>query len=124
METLFYVKLVLIGCPISYIDSEMCNMFILAVEASINEMKINTNSILINDQKIQSIRFDNDIALIVKEELNHPLNRSELTLTKSDRKINTRKTKALVVSKTGQRITAKVGIQDETINRVKEFRYA
>lgn len=96
-------------------------MFILVVEASINEMKINTNSVPINDQKKYSVRFDNDFALIVKKELNHPLNRSELT--KSDRKINTRKTKALVVSKTDQHITAKVEIRDETINRVKEFRY-
>jgi len=78
-------------------------------------MKVNTNGISINGQKIYSIRFVDDIALIVEseEDLNLMLNYLDTTLTKFSLKININKTKVLIVSKSDQQNTATVKIRDE-----------
>jgi hypothetical protein len=75
-------------------------LFKLFIVEAINEMKINTNGISTNGQKIDSIRFADDIALIAEsaEELNFMLNYLDIALTKFNLKININKTKVLIVS--------------------------
>lgn len=78
-------------------------LFNLFIEEAIKEMKVNTNGISINGQKIHSIRFTDDITLIAESEgdLNRMLHCLDTTLTKFSLKINKKKTKVLVVSKNG-----------------------
>lgn len=66
------------GCPLS------SYLFNLLIETAINEMKINTNDVTINGQKIHSIRFAYDIVLLAESEqdTNHMLNFLNQSLTK------------------------------------------
>lgn len=79
----------------------------------------------INGQKIRSIRFVDDIALIAESEgdLNLMLQCLDATLTKFSLKINIKKTKVLVVNKSVQQNAAYIKIRDESVEQVKEFCY-
>ncbi|KAI5755057.1 hypothetical protein M8J77_013699 [Diaphorina citri] len=107
------------GCPLSPY------LFNLFIERAINEMKENTNGVKINGQNIHSIRFADDIALLAESEqdINQMLNYLNQTLNKYKLKINAKKTKSMVISKTDHNIIANVKIENEPIQQVKEFCY-
>lgn len=77
------------------------------------------------NQKIHSICFADGITLMVKseKELNIMMKYLNTLLTKLHLKINTQKTKALLLNKTNQYVTTNIEIIDETIYQVKEYCY-
>jgi hypothetical protein len=78
-----------------------------------------------NCQKIHSIRFADDIALIVgsAEESNLMLNYLDIALTKFNLKININKTKVFVVSKSDRQNITNIKIRSESVEQVREFYY-
>lgn len=108
------------GCPLSPI------LFNLFIEVAINEVKENTLGVIINGQQIHSIRFSDDIALLANSEkdTNQILNYLDSTLNKFKLKINSNKSKAMVVSKKyDQSMTANVKLKNDRIEQVQEFCY-
>jgi hypothetical protein len=99
------------GCPLSPY------LFNLFIEEAIKEMKVNINGISINDQKIRSIRLADDIALMVEStgDLNLMLNCLDTILTTFRLKINIKKTKVFVVSKSDQQNAANIMIKNESV---------
>ena len=108
------------GCPLSPY------LFNLFIEVAINEVKNKTKGITINGNQIHSIRFADDIALIADSEGNitQMLNCLDTILNKFKLKINTKKTKAMVVSKDDyHNINCNIHIKNEKIQQVQEFCY-
>lgn len=79
----------------------------------------------INSRKIHFIRFTNNITLMAEYEvdLNFMLNVLDATKIKVSLKINIKKTKVLVVSRSGQHNTANIKIKNESVEQVKKFCY-
>lgn len=86
-------------------------------------MKDHTRGISINGKQFQSIRFADDIALLAdsKEEMSLMLYILESSLDKFKLKINSKKTKLMVISKvlTNTNIT----LNNEQLQRVNKFCY-
>uniref|UniRef100_A0A2S2R187 Reverse transcriptase domain-containing protein n=1 Tax=Sipha flava TaxID=143950 RepID=A0A2S2R187_9HEMI len=100
-------------------------LLIQPIEESIKEIKVNTNGISINGQKIHSIRFADDIALMAEStvDLKLMLHCLDTTLTKFSLKINRKKTKVLVLSKSDQQNATIIIISNESIEQVKKCCY-
>lgn len=82
------------GCPLSPY------LFNLFIEDAIEEMKQQTKGVIINGQKVHSIRFAVDIALVAEspEEMNEMLNTLSNILDEYHLKINAKKkTKTMTV---------------------------
>ncbi|KAF0773595.1 Reverse transcriptase domain-containing protein [Aphis craccivora] len=79
------------GCPLSPY------LFNLFMEEAIEEMKEVTNSVRTNGDKVHSIRFADDIALVTKSEgnMNLMLNTLSRVMDKYHMKINATKTKTM-----------------------------
>ncbi|VVC42424.1 Reverse transcriptase domain [Cinara cedri] len=105
------------GCPLSPY------LFNLFIELVIDEMKEHTTGISINGKQFHYIRFADDIALLADSvgEMSLMLHILETSLDKFKLKINSKKTKVMVISKviTNTNIT----LNNEQLQQVNEFCY-
>lgn len=92
-----------------------------------NGIKVETIGVRMNEQNVQSIRFADDIALVAgkEDDMNEMLNILAEKLIKYKLKINTNKTKTMIVKKSRSNINAEAHIYlgDTSIQQVTEFCY-
>jgi len=88
-------------------------------------MKEKTRGIKINGKRIHSIRFADDIALIAdtEKELNRMLEILNKLLEKFKLKINTKKTKIMVIDKQKHSVNANIRIGQTRLEQVKQYCY-
>ena len=109
------------GCSLSPV---LFNAYIQAGLDEMSEQLRDRGGVKINGLKINMIRFADDIAILAesKEELTVMLELMDKTLNANyNMKINTGKTKILVISKHGTRVEIKMN--GKKLENVKEFRY-
>uniref|UniRef100_A0A8D8U352 Craniofacial development protein 2 n=1 Tax=Cacopsylla melanoneura TaxID=428564 RepID=A0A8D8U352_9HEMI len=109
------------GCPLS---PYLFNIFI---EASMEIMKETTAGVSINGQKVHSIRFADDIALVAGtvQEMNNMLNVLSNVLDSYKLKINVNKTKTMMVRKEHSNAppNGNIKLKGIPIQQVEEFCY-
>ena len=99
-------------------------MFDIYIEQAINECKEYCIGIKVNGMRIQMLRFADDIAIIVQDEIN--LKRAlegldDISERNYKMKINRKKTEVMVCSKDPENINDKM--DDNTLKQVPKFKY-
>ncbi|KAI5717312.1 hypothetical protein M8J77_003669 [Diaphorina citri] len=107
------------GCPLSPY------LFNLFIELAIDAMKSQSNGVTINEGQVHCIRFADDIVTLAESErdMNTMLNVLDAALTHYKLKINSKKTKTMLIKKDPihQNIFIKLG--NTLLQQVQEFNY-
>lgn len=100
-------------------------LFNIFIEEVISKFKQKTKGIKVNGQEIHCIRFADDIALTAdsEKELSKMMRVLSSMLQEANLKLNTSKTKVLVVNKSNENIQMNIKINGETIQQCSQFCY-